>query len=166
MSSSSSKRKADEPAAAKYFSNTHGDLRLEIGDGPSRESVVVNSVVLQMHSPVFRVMLSGPFLEGIRPDHGDWVVRLPADDVAGMTILFDIIHANFDRVPIDVAGPQLRSVAIAADKYDMLAVLKPWIVRWSHFVEPNPDAYLQTCWLLGLEDRFRVRIAKLVRNLE
>lgn len=127
-----------------------GDLQFEVGDETRKVSCDVDSKTVARASPVFERMLFGGFAES-KPSTGDaWVVRLPEDDINAMAILFDIIHGRAHKVPkllpkslAELAGPSahcdfddavetdvLYLVVVAADKYDIIHLLRPWAKYW------------------------------------
>ena len=133
-----------------------GDLRLEVGLVP--HSFVVDSRSLARVSPVWNAMLLGGWSEA-RPNNGQaWVVQLPEDDACAMNVLLGIIHGNFPREPNRIAPDQLRLLTTAADKYDIIHLLRPWAPTWIKGLKENNINHLefQTCitylciaWNLG-----------------
>ncbi|KAB5547308.1 hypothetical protein GE09DRAFT_207156 [Coniochaeta sp. 2T2.1] len=121
-------------------------------------------------SPVFKSMLYKGFWIESKPDHGDWVVNLPADDIVGFSVLLLILHGHIRKVPSTMAeyrtaGPTantvtniLYQIAKTADKYDLLHLLQPWIIKWCTEMgdlEPPREGWLGQrlwiAWLLGDE---------------
>jgi hypothetical protein len=164
--------------ASELIIDKYGDLRLEVGVNccPEPVSFLVCSKALARRSRVFRVMLYGPFAES-KPaaDAGEWVVRLPEDSPQAFRIVLNIIHANFDMVPVVLNAEKpdggswmakyracacLDDIALLTDKYDMVDVVRPWINSWFEEVtsyQPNPlRSHLDllnvsTAWVFGDE---------------
>lgn len=112
-----------------YF-DPDGDLRLQVG--PDKANCVVCSRTLCRASAVWKKMLNGPFLES-RPKDGEWIVELPEDDYKALTLVLNVIHFHFDRIP-DPATPtveDLFNLTILTDKYDLTHLLRPWAKSWT-----------------------------------
>ncbi|KAB5545680.1 hypothetical protein GE09DRAFT_1224637 [Coniochaeta sp. 2T2.1] len=90
-----------------------GDLILRIGTPPT--SCEVCSRTVARSSPVFKSMLDKGFWVESKPDDGDWVVNLPADNIVGFSILLLILHGHIRKVPSTLAeyrtaGPKIDTV--------------------------------------------------------
>ena len=143
------------PSPRDITFDPHGDVTLVIpsGNDPSAmERFRVNSGVLCLASPVFRVML-GPhsrFREGINLKlatiEGSLVnssstsmeLQLADDDPSALAVVLQILHLQFDKIPIamlpsgvDEETYQLYEMAIICDKYDMKQVLLYWFQIWT-----------------------------------
>lgn len=142
------------------------DLRLEVGTPPV--SFMVCSRAMARGSPAFKAMLFGGFAES-KPVSGDWVVRLPEDDPQAFAIILEIFHGRIDRVPDRLTSQQsptapspacstlLYHVALIADKYCMLTLLRPWANLWLQAWRLQPEGsgwygeVITAAWLLGDE---------------
>lgn len=118
-----------------------GELILE--NRTPKTSCRVCPKTLARVSPFFKAMLYAGFAES-KPQHGDWVVRLPEDKITGCSIILNIIHGHADKVPVwssDFAqylepgktndSPPLNMIyetAWIADKYNLVHLLPPWAV--------------------------------------
>lgn len=121
-----------------------GELILEVGTSPSTPCRVCPKSLARV-SPVFKAMLYGGFAES-KSQHGDWVVQLPEDKIAGFAIMLDIIHGHVHKVPAaykdfceyvksrqertDVTIDMVYHAARAADKYAIVHLLRPWAESW------------------------------------
>lgn len=83
-------------------------------------------------------MLYGEFAESksAQPKDGKtpWVVKLPEDNSAAMSIILNIIHSRFDQVSgyeDFVYTTHLYNLCVLTDKYDMTHILRPWAKGWS-----------------------------------
>ena len=119
-----------------------GDLHLEVGGNHRDEPVsfIVCSKTLARKSPIFKIMLFGPFAESKHSATGEWAVQLPDDHPQVFRILMDIIHANFAAVPVSLDSDVMQEssehdllceIARMTDKYDMVDVVRPWINTWN-----------------------------------
>ncbi|KAK6836471.1 hypothetical protein PG987_006966 [Apiospora arundinis] len=118
-------------------------------------------------SPVWKKMLFGGFSESKRKSKrkdGDWIVKLPDDDVEAMEFFLDTIHARFDRVPTFDHIPALEDlyqIAVVADKYDINRFLRPWAKAWAPHIKDNIENrqglehYLWISWVIGADEEFK-----------
>ncbi|KAI1802348.1 hypothetical protein F4811DRAFT_563328 [Daldinia bambusicola] len=134
--SHSASERAPTPRPFKTHADPNGDLCLTVG--PQAAEFIVCSKTLVRSSPFWKKMLYGGFAEGkkTQPESGkpDWVVKLPEDNVAAMTIILNIIHGRFDKVPgyeDFVYTTHFYNLCVLTDKYDMAHVLRPWAKGWS-----------------------------------
>lgn len=158
-----------------------GDLRLEVGK--NKVPCLVCSKALARASPFFKRLLYGGFAESrenTMSDTGEWSLPLPEDDVNAMKILFDIIHGRPQEVPkilpmdrealVDpatirvsatfsnsVEAQLLYLVALAADKYCITHIIKPWVQIWLDDIHDEwfdnwCGEVLWAAWLLGDEE--------------
>lgn len=85
-------------------------------------------------------MLYGNFAESRTPgttEAQDWTVRLYRDDIPTMRILLKVMHGRTADVPITFKADMnpltaVYKLAVWADKYDCVAVLKPWVSLWAY----------------------------------
>ncbi|KAI1481430.1 hypothetical protein F4774DRAFT_375338 [Daldinia eschscholtzii] len=137
FTSQSASEREPTPRPFKTHADPNGDLCLTVG--PQAAEFIVCSKTLARSSPFFKKMLYGGFAEGkkTQPENGkssDWVVKLPEDNVAAMTIILNIIHGRFDKVPgyeDFVYTTHFYNLCVLTDKYDMTHVLRPWAKGWS-----------------------------------
>ncbi|OIW30068.1 hypothetical protein CONLIGDRAFT_644092 [Coniochaeta ligniaria NRRL 30616] len=173
--------------------DSEGDLRFEVGEGVRKIACTVCSRSVARASPVFKTMLFGGFAES-KPSEGAWVVQLPEDDINAMSILFNIIHGHVHKVPkilpktmAELAGPSshcsdddavetdvLYLITTAADKYDLIHILRPWVKywldrikgkkRWAKGVWENNwcSELIWAAWILGDLDLLHSQLNKVV----
>ncbi|KAH6847179.1 hypothetical protein B0I37DRAFT_445473 [Chaetomium sp. MPI-CAGE-AT-0009] len=104
----------------------------------------VCSRAMRRASPVWKAMLFGPWREREPDDGQDWVVRLPHDQPVAMAVLFAIAHGRLELVPqwrnndLGAYAP-ISAILSAADKYDMLQPLLPFVHIWEYHSHP-PDS--------------------------
>lgn len=111
------------------FFEEHGDLRLTVGEGSSAQDMIVDSRVLCRSSTVLRKML-GTGGEESRPESGEWHVQLPADSPEHFAIVMGALHLLHEKTPTQLSLPQLWSIAIISNKYDMAKALWSWSPQW------------------------------------
>ncbi|EQB48173.1 hypothetical protein CGLO_12621 [Colletotrichum gloeosporioides Cg-14] len=150
-----------------------GDLILRAGaqTGLAERSFRVCASALRRSSPVWKKMLFGPFKES-KPAFGVWQVSLPEDNPVALGILLHIVHANFPLVPHKPSLEELYDVFRLANKYDMIATLKPWAAAWLEVAESfagttdgrDMAALAYIAWELGQVDLQRKMMKELVMN--
>ncbi|KXJ85571.1 hypothetical protein Micbo1qcDRAFT_169313 [Microdochium bolleyi] len=129
----------------EYIIDPRGDLWLHASGTAAGAAIPGNSArfrvcsrALSRSSSVFDKMLFGPFAEGTksRDASQEWVVDLPGDSPSGLRPLLEIMHGQFQRMA-PIAGAQrstiqrLYDVVVVADKYDCIALLRPWAASWT-----------------------------------
>ncbi|KAI1091186.1 hypothetical protein F5B19DRAFT_287259 [Rostrohypoxylon terebratum] len=124
------------PRPPKCYMDPKGDLCLEVGHLAAE--FVVCSRAMARSSPFWKKMLYGEFAESksAQPKDGKtpWVVKLPEDNSAAMSIILNIIHSRFDQVSgyeDFVYTTHLYNLCVLTDKYDMTHILRPWAKGWS-----------------------------------
>ncbi|KAK7963993.1 hypothetical protein PG988_010967 [Apiospora saccharicola] len=127
----------------------------------------VCSRTLARSSPVWKKMLFGGFTES-KPNDGDWVVTLPADNITAVEFFLNTIHARFDNLPSFLNDPDpdwLYQVAVTADKYDNVRLARPWAAVWVKNIMRDVrggdedlstlEQYLWILWVLGAQSEFK-----------
>lgn len=90
----------------------------------------VCSGTLRRHSPVWKTMLFGPWLESKPTNSEEWVVQLPEDPAYPMLIILNIVHGRFADVPQDIRLGNLRDILALTNKYDMTSIVRPLCAQW------------------------------------
>jgi hypothetical protein len=85
----------------------------------------VNTLVLSALSPVFNKMLNGPFYDSRASE-----ITFTEDDPQALMILFAVTHHKSDFLPKDIPMTVLHQLAVLADKYDVVRVLKQTVERY------------------------------------
>lgn len=141
-------------------------------------SFQVCSRALSRTSPVFKAMLNGPFKESRSNNTfntNDWVVELPSDNPESFGVLLHIIHSNFDVVPNSVDLLQLFQILVAANKYDMVRIIRHFLSVWfdvnKQWLWPLPTVpdlqlLVQVSYELGVESIFREAVISLALHCE
>lgn len=130
-----------------------GDLRLLVKHGEQHITLKVSSKAMSLASPIWRTMLdpAGPFKES-QSDNGE--ITLPDDDSEALLILLLAAHLRFQDVPQELWYEQFLNVCILCDKYDCIALVRPWLSRWQahqlSFAGPIiHEEWLFICWITG-----------------
>lgn len=94
-------------------------------------------------------------------------LTLPDDDPGKMEILLLILHGWNRSVPDTLALDDLLSLALLADKYDVVPVLRHWADKWvPALAEFKSGAFnarlLEVLWVLGAANTFEQVLTRLV----
>ena len=92
-------------------------------------------------SKVFDAMFGPHFSEG-QPSNGNLPkeIHLPHDDATAMTTICKVIHYRNDLLPDVLEPEELPEIAVTADKYDCVLVLKYVMKQW--LVSKEPAVFL------------------------
>lgn len=161
--------------------DTTTDSQNEDEESPSdiEVNMLVSSKHMELASPVFKAMLQrGGFREGnILGTAGSVEVPLPDDDPRPMVILLDIVHGHNRRVSRKVKSRTLASLAVLADKYQMVEALEPFSRTWINRLKSKlPTDYITTdgeklffnwmeiSWVFGRAGEFKAMATLLERG--
>ncbi|OLN95816.1 hypothetical protein CCHL11_02782 [Colletotrichum chlorophyti] len=118
----------------------YGDLYLHVGADvePLTKTYLICSKALSRASVVFEKMLYGGFSESeaTSGDHA-WTVDLPEDRSEPLELMLHITHGHFNLVPQKLQLTQLHRFLVLADKYDVLAIARPWAHGWMEAVKSS-----------------------------
>ncbi|RGP79088.1 hypothetical protein FLONG3_2770 [Fusarium longipes] len=104
----------------------NGDLLLKVGQDYFR-NMLVDSRALGRASNKLHAVIS----QNIKDDtDGPWTIEFPEDDPKSFSILLNLVHARFEKLPAHVTLDQLFGVCTLANKYNMASVLRPVAERW------------------------------------
>jgi len=141
----------------KAILDATGDLTFIIGE--EKHEFLVNRKTLRFASPVWKKMLDpdGPFMEG-----GAAVLSLPDDSPGPMLLVLSIAHLQFAKLAnVKMNRTAFIDLAILCDKYDMAALVKPFLQTLEGFdaailgVTPD-DAF--GAWTFGLNEPLQIII--------
>lgn len=115
-----------------------GDLILVVG--PEESKFRVRSILLMAASKPFSAMLGPHWKEGqgMRDQDGPFELPLPDDDAAALKLICSIIHYQNEKVPRTLPAGDVLAVAVVADKYDCVDVLKFASETWLRTSESEP----------------------------
>ncbi|KAK8112942.1 hypothetical protein PG984_013468 [Apiospora sp. TS-2023a] len=96
---------------------------------------------------------------------------LPADNITAVEFFFNTIHARFDNLPSFLDDPDpdwLYEVAVIADKYVNVRLVRPWAAKWADNIMRDIRAgdedistleqFLWVLWVLGAQSEFKKAI--------
>lgn len=109
--------------------------------GLRKVKLLVHSIFLTNVSKVFEAMLGPNFREGQpQTNGGPREIPLPEDDPFAMQIICNVAQAR--SVPDTMTPTELLAIAYAADKYDVVPILKFASSRWtSSTINPLPHEF-------------------------
>ncbi|KXJ85007.1 hypothetical protein Micbo1qcDRAFT_128718, partial [Microdochium bolleyi] len=155
-----------------------GDLWIRTqrhGDSDPANNFLVDSKTLARHSEVFDRMLYGNFADAKQDSDSEpsWSVELPEDLSTPMRWLFQVMHGDFRSTEISMFTPgaaqSIFQLAVAPDKYDCVALFRPWVVAWDRILEPSKTTiYASLCELawtaytIGSRRNYEAAMTKLV----
>ena len=150
------------------FAGGRGDFKLIVKYGhsePTFHSFVVSSSAMILACKPWERMLSGPFGEG-RPEHPR-ILDFTEDNYGALEILMNVIHLRFNEVPRTLELTSLADLAILTDRYDLTALVAPWIAGWVQHLyasineEGTEVEWLWISWEYGALDIFNRVLHKL-----
>lgn len=144
-----------------YF-DRNGDTRLLLDPENEPRVFVVSYKAVSAVCDAWDRMLSpdGPFKEA----NQDGSVSLSDDDPEGLTIILNIAHLHFNRVPHRLNFRKLLSVAVLTEKYGTTKIVRPWYRGWMKGTRKlakraGYEEWLWIAWAFGEDDTFE-RVAK------
>ncbi|KAF2497605.1 hypothetical protein BU16DRAFT_319275 [Lophium mytilinum] len=137
------------------------DLTLIVG--PLGQSIHVSRGALRLASPVWNTMFSDQWAESSKKE-----VQFPDDDPEALLIVLGIAHLRFKERPKVLLYRQLVELAVICDKYDTVAVIRPFLQEWIGYEEmkvgPGTEEWIFVAWTFGIRDKFVNGVQDLVRN--
>lgn len=158
------------PQTAVYF-DPDGDTRLLVTADGVEKVFIVSSKIMTRVCDSWNHMLSpgGYFTESQPGPDGMKEVSLPDDDGDALSILLNIAHLNFEKVPDGLKFRKLLAVSVLTDKYGATKLVRPWVKAWVgqqiHKLEAfGHEEWLWMAWEFGLQCHFDTLVATLTRN--
>lgn len=79
-------------------------------------------------SPTWRQFIYGG--EHPRPLTGKWIIDMSDDDSYGLKVLLSVVHYQFHDIPEHPSVDNLYRIALMADKYKCIHLLRPYLKAW------------------------------------
>ena len=81
-------------------------------------------------------------------------VRLEEDDPDAISLVLGIAHLHFKKIPAFLDYRQLLNLAVVCDKYDVVALVRPWYSKWEEHLstlacDPYFEEWLFIAWTFG-----------------
>ncbi|KAK0637570.1 hypothetical protein DIS24_g10694 [Lasiodiplodia hormozganensis] len=136
-----------------YF-DIDGDVRITVHDHNGPRIFIACSKAMGFVCSPWKRMLDGAFREAQAGEGGMKEIWLPDDDPKALTILLNIAHLRFDKLPKEeLPFETLRDLIVLSNKYCTTAILKPWIATWTNFFLGSP----YFCYRYGQEELLLAR---------
>lgn len=147
----------DDSIAIVSFHSDAEDLYLQVQDCGVHVLYHVLAANFASASPTWRQIIYGGKYQ--RPENGKWVIHMLDDDSYGLGVLLSIVHYQFDTIPERPSIEELYRIALVADKYKCVHLLRPYFKAWleklhrqlvltdSHTGEDNKVLYIT--WAVG-----------------
>ncbi|KAF1991476.1 hypothetical protein K402DRAFT_416779 [Aulographum hederae CBS 113979] len=126
-------------------------------DGSNADPVeyVVSKKAMSLASLVWDAMFNRNFSETTAK-------RVPfvGDDPFALLVVLRIAHMQFSQLPKSVSFRQLLEIAVICDKYDTLAVIRPWLSTWAdphknNTKSPEYEEWFFIAWVFGDAETFK-----------
>ncbi|EWZ50389.1 hypothetical protein FOCG_09714 [Fusarium oxysporum f. sp. radicis-lycopersici 26381] len=167
VSTETSESVSNESGKPTICFDESGDLYLKVGQDPGR-IMLVDSRALSRVSPRLKEIVSRNQKD--TKDGGDWTIELPDDDAVPFTVLLNMIHTRFEKVPAKVSLKKLYGACILTSKYEMTQVLRPVAERWFNAVGTSTGDYglffkkAYIAWELGFSEELSDMVGHVVLN--
>ena len=157
----------DEPTT---YVDSSGDLTLLVQAGGKRKTFVVSSKAMCLASPVWHAMFD-PKSHFKEANLGNKEASLEDDDPEALLLLLNIAHLQFLKVPQSLTFDQLLKVSILCDKYDVVTLVRPWLLRWLDKLKhlsnsPGYEEWLFIAWVFGDASTFTSIALRLVLEIK
>ncbi|KAF4955864.1 hypothetical protein FGADI_4259 [Fusarium gaditjirri] len=167
VSTETSESVSDESGKPIICFDQSGDLYLKVGQSPGR-IMLVDSRALSRVSPRLKEIISLNHKD--TKDCGDWTIELPDDDSVPFTVLLNLIHTRFEKVPTKISLKKLYGACILTRKYEMAQVLRPVAERWFKALGTSTEDYgvffkkAFVAWELGFSEELSDMVGHVVLN--
>lgn len=120
------------------------------GDGDERHLFKVSSNALCLASPVWNKLISYTSAQL----GNDVRIEFTGDDTDAVLLLLYIAHLQFDKVPVELGYKTLLQVAVLCDRYDCVALIRPWLESWmknemAEALKKDQENWLFIAWVFG-----------------
>lgn len=142
-----------QPQIKTIILHTPSDLTLNVGD-PSQKvyHIHVNAQTMRMMSPVWSTMLDPA--KGWKESSSN-TLDLDDDDPDALLVLLQIAHLKFKDIKRVTHVDELFQLAILCDKYDVTALIGPFLKAWIDGMQTtcpteSLDKWLFIAWVFGM----------------
>ena len=149
------------------FVDSSGDRRLTVGALETRKTFAVSSWAMSHASPVWQAMLN-PRDDFVEAQAGA-DLHFPEDEPPTILILLNIAHLQFKKLPETLEFEELLKLAVACDKYDTAALVRPWLSKWTRSIadsanRPGYEEWLFIAYTFGCIQIFELVMRRLVKD--
>jgi hypothetical protein len=141
-----------------------GDRSLIVGTGENQKRFLVSSKAMCLASPVWRAMFTGPYKEGAAKE-----IAFPEGKPDALLITLRIAHLQFKDLPSSLDFQGLVHLAVVCDEYDLVPIVRPFLMNWIRPLEPLAqeigfEEWLLVAWTFGFPEIFARITSRLVLN--
>lgn len=133
--------------------------------------MLVSGKHLELASPIFKTMLTGPFKEGSAYSSGYRRITASDWDPKAFKIVLTIMHGYHRDVPRSLSLEQLAKVAMIVNYYDCLESVELYTILWFGLWSGMPTIYGRDCilyvflsWVFSKPDPFQTMTQLALRN--
>ncbi|KAF1991477.1 hypothetical protein K402DRAFT_294941, partial [Aulographum hederae CBS 113979] len=140
--------------AERIHLDPDGDLTIKVRPDKDPLEYVVSKRTMCFASPAWRAMLTGQFSESTASE-----VPFPEDDPDALLIVLRIAHLQFALLPRSMSFLMVVKLAVLCDKYDTVALVKPFLSMWvdphkENLLTVNYQEWFFVAWVFGYEEEF------------
>lgn len=155
-----------------YF-DPHGDITLLVRDHEQAidKRFVVSSKTMTFACNAWERMLApdGHFKEA-QSTNAMQEIPFPDDNAAALSILLNIAHLRFEKIPPTLDFGNLLALSVLTDKYGATSLVRPWIKGWIDQLRDEVDLsgreeWLWVAWEFGEQDVFEHLTKKLTKEV-
>lgn len=155
-----------------YF-DPHGDITLLVRDHDQAidKRFVVSSKAMTLACKAWNRMLApdGHFKEA-QSTNAMQEIPFPDDNAAALSILLNIAHLRFEKIPPILNFGNLLALSVLTDKYGSTSLVRPWIKGWLDPLIDEVDLlareeWLWVAWEFGEQDVFEHLTKKLTKEV-
>lgn len=105
--------------------------------GAAAKRFSVSAIILKLASQYFDRLFYGHMAEAqALADAKPVIVNLDGDDPSAVEVILRVLHHQRQDSSVNLDLELLANIALHADKYDVSAVLEPWIAQWLDALHP------------------------------
>jgi hypothetical protein len=140
--------------------------------GATAKRFSVSATILKLASQYFDRLFYGHMAEAqALPNTRTVTVDLDGDDPSAVEVILRVLHHQRRNSLINLDLELLANIALHADKYDVSAVLEPWITQWLDALQPigkdpiDIGLFLLATYRVGATSRFSMASSLALREL-
>ncbi|QDS73123.1 hypothetical protein FKW77_001405 [Venturia effusa] len=143
----------------------NSDLTLVVGKDEQRFGV--SRATMSGACTAWEIMLTGPYAEATKTE-----IALPDDDPKSLHILLLIAHLAFQKLPSKLTLEELTTLAFMCDKYDTVALVRPFLPMWTSpwlknasYMKLGNEEMIWISWVFGYKKEFSARTRQLAQQI-
>ena len=140
--------------------------------GAKAKQFSVSATVLKLASQYFDRLFYGHIAEAqALANAKTMTINLDGDDPSAMEVILRVLHHQKQDSSVNLDLELLAKIALHADKYEVSAVLEPWITQWLDTLKPTGKDpidigfFLLATYGVGASSRFSMACSLALREL-